>query len=55
MYVEWHTKRQVYKNAKTHNVCHRCLRFIFYQTTMAQEQKYLCHLTFQLPVKKSLL
>ena len=41
MYVELHTNRQVYKNAKTHNVCHRCLCFIFYQTRMAREQKSL--------------
>ena len=36
MYVEQHTKRQVYKNAKPHNVYHRCLCFIFDQTTMGQ-------------------
>ena len=29
-----HTKRRVYKNAKTHSVYHRCLCFIFDQTTM---------------------
>ena len=40
-YVEQHTKRQVYKNAKAHDVYHRCLYFIFYQTTMAQEQESL--------------
>ena len=41
MYVEKHTKRQVYKNARNHNVYHRCLCLIFDQTTMAQEQKSL--------------
>ena len=41
MYVEKHTNRQVYKNAKTHNVYHRCLCFIFDETTMALEQKCL--------------
>ena len=40
-YVEQHTKRQVYKNVKAHNVYHRCLCFIFDQTTMAQEQESL--------------
>ena len=34
------TKRQVYKNAKAHNVYHLCLCFIFDQTTMAQEQNH---------------
>ena len=34
------TKRQVYKNAKAHNVYHHCLCFIFDQTTMAQEQNH---------------
>ena len=32
---------EVYKNAKTHNVYHRSLCFIFDQTTMGQEQKSL--------------
>ena len=31
---------QVYKTAKAHDVYHRCLCFIFDQTTMAQEQKF---------------
>ena len=34
------TKRQVYKNAKAHNVYHHCLCFIFDQTTMDQEQNH---------------
>ena len=33
MYVEWHTKRRVYKNTKTYNVYHCCLCFIFDQPT----------------------
>ena len=33
-------KRQVQKNAKTHNVYRHCLCFIFDQTTMAQEQNH---------------
>ena len=33
MYVEWHTKRRVYKNSKTYNVYHCCLCFIFDQPT----------------------
>ena len=32
---------EVYKNAKTHNLYHRSLCFIFDQTTMGQEQKSL--------------
>ena len=28
MYVEQQTKRPAYKNAKTHNVYHRCLCFL---------------------------
>ena len=35
IYVEQHTKRQVYKNAKTRNVYHRRLCLIFDQTKMA--------------------
>ena len=41
IYVEQHTKRQVYKNAKTRNVYHRCLCLIFDQTKMAEEQESL--------------
>ena len=28
MYVEYHTKRQIYKNAKAHNVYHHCVLFL---------------------------
>jgi len=35
-----HKKRQVYTNVKPHNVYHRCLCFMFDQTTMAQEQSH---------------
>ena len=31
------TKRQVYEDSKAHYIHHRCLCFIFDQTTMAQE------------------
>ena len=44
MYVESHTKRQVYNNAKAHNVHHLCLCLIFDQTTVAQEQKSLSYI-----------
>jgi len=37
MYIEKHTKSQGYKNAKNHNVYHRCSCFNF--DTTAQEQK----------------
>jgi len=40
-------KRQAYKNTKTHNVYHRCLCFIFDQTTMAQEQKFQYQVEYQ--------
>ena len=38
MYVEWHTKRRVYKNSKTYNVYHCCLCFIFEFFYFAQKK-----------------
>ena len=48
MYVEQrqHTKRQVYQNAKAHNVYQRCLCFIFDQTAMGTRLKSLDETSF---------
>ena len=46
MWIALHTKRQVYQNAKAHNVYHRCLCFIFDQTAMGTRLKSLDETSF---------